>query len=304
MGSKKNRRIFKRIKNEFVYLFIRTIVGFFRFIPRKMALAFGSVMGRIAPFIARKEYHLALKNLSASFGSEKNEEEIRRLARENFRCIAMNFVDAARLKKMSFEEIQSVCVPHNIERLQEFMHNDSGAILLVSHTGCWELMGVYLMTVGLPITAIARRMSDPRLEKMLLETRKRGTIKIISRGHNTREIIRKLREKNFLFMLIDQDTKVKGVFVDFFGKPAHTATAPATLSLRYNVPIFPAFTCRDESHRHHVFVGEPVTVEPTGETEEDVLRLTAKCSKIIEEFIRENPEQWVWFHRRWKTKKR
>ncbi|MFC1606453.1 lysophospholipid acyltransferase family protein, partial [Candidatus Latescibacterota bacterium] len=103
-------------------------------------------------------------------------------------------------------------------------------------------------------------------------------------------------------MLVDQDIKVKGDFVDFFGKPAHTAIAPALLSLKFDIPIIPLFSCRDEKDIHHIYVGERITTELSGDKYNDILSLTDKASLATEAFIREHPEQWVWFHRRWKTR--
>jgi len=296
------RKIFKRIKNDIVYVFIRFIIGFFRMLPRGAALTIGSVLGRIIPYFAGKEVRLAERHLTIAFGNEKSEGEIHRLAHETFLQMALNFVDAVRLKIMSPDEVKRLCVPHNIDRLWEALDKGYGVICLTSHTGCWEFLGVYLAVIGVPISAVARRLYDHRLEKMLVETRTDRGMNNISRGRNTREIIRTLKKGNLLAILIDQDTKVKGIFVDFFGRPAHTATSPALLSYKYKSPILPIFTYRDSKHRHHICFGEPVTIEPTGDSEKDIIEITARCSKETENFIREHPEQWVWLHRRWKTK--
>ena len=300
---KRYRKLYKRIKNDLVYLLIRMVIGFFRLMPRKTALRVGSFLGRMAPYVVRKDYNRAVEHLGRAFGYEKDDAEIRSIARDSFRHLAMNFVDAARLQVMTPEQIQRNCVPHNVDILREQLAKGHGTIGLTSHTGCWELLGLYLATVGIPVSAIARRLYDPRLEDMLIETRRRGGVRNISRGRDTRDIIRVLKEGYLLGVLIDQDTKVKGVFVDFFGHPAHTASAPALLSLKYGAPIIPILTYRDASHRHHVCIGEPIEIDATGDREADILELTSRCSKVTEEFIREHPEQWVWFHRRWKTKK-
>ena len=297
------QKIYKRTRKDVSYLGIRLIVMFFRLLPRRTALSFGSMLGRSAPVLFRKDYALSVKHLSSAFGREKDENEIRLLARETFRHVAMNFVDVARLQKMSMEEVKSVCIPHNLNLLKDTIAQGHGVIGLTSHTGCWELLGVYLAAVGIPIAVVTRRLYDPRLEDMLLVTRIRGGMKNISRGQDTRDIIRALKKGYLLGVLVDQDTNVKGDFVNFFGRPAHTATAPAILSLRYKSPILPIFTFRDEKHRHHICIGTPVEIQTTEDFNYDVLQLTAKCSLVTERFIREHPEQWVWFHRRWKTKK-
>ena len=293
-------KTFKRLKKDIAYILIRLIIGFFRMLPRRAALNIGSVIGRIASYCAKKEFNLAIKHLTIAFGNEIDKNEICRLAHESFRYMAMNFIDTVRLRVMRPDEIKEICVPHNIDRLWKALNKGHGVIGLTSHTGCWELLGIYLAIIGVPVYAIARRLYDPRLEKMLFDTRTDGGIHTISRGHNTKDIIRVLKDGHLLGVLVDQDTKVKGVFVDFFGKPAHTATAPALLSLKYKSSIVPIFTYRDNHHRHHVCIGEEVEVEPGAGIENNVMEITYQCSKVTENFIRDHPEQWVWFHKRWK----
>ena len=298
----RKNKLLKKIKYDVIFYFVRIIIGFFRILPRRAALFIGSVIGRIIPYFARKEFNRAVKNLTIAFGEEKEKKEIFHLARETFRYMAMNFVETARIKVMSKDEVKECFVPHNSDRLWNAVKQGEGIIGLTAHVGCWELNAVYLTAIGVKVSAIAKKLYDPRLEKMLLESRAIGGIHIISRGGKTRDIVRDLKEKRFLIVLVDQDTKVKGVFVDFFGKPAHTALSPAQLSLNYNIPILPFFTYRDNRHIHHACFGEPITIEPTGDKEKDMEEITLQCSKATENFIREHPEQWVWFHKRWKTK--
>lgn len=299
MGRK---RALKQMRRDAAYILIRSSVGIFRLLPRKAALTVGSVLGRFASRVFRAEYRLAVEHLTLAFGKERSASEIRRLARESFRFVALNFVDAVRIGVMSPDEIREVCVPHDIDRACALAGKGCGAILISSHSGCWEMLGSYLVLMGMPVAVVARRLYDPRLEEMLYRSRLGAGLRIISLGQNTRDILRALHEGYALGMLIDQDTRVKGVFVDFFGRPAHTPSAPAALALRYGLPVLPIFTWRDKQDRHHFCVRDFIRIEETGDSERDVAALTEECSRVIEEFIREHPEQWVWFHRRWKTR--
>jgi len=298
----KKRPLIKRIRREAAYLAIRSCVGFFRILPRWTGCLIASSLGRLIPFLDRKDYRLAVEHLTVAFGTEKDSREIRRLARESFRYLAMNFIDTIRIRAMSDQEVIDVCVPHDMDRVRKALERGHGIIGLTSHAGCWELLGAYLAVTGVPTSAIARRLYDHRLEDLLADTRTSRGILPISRGLNTRDIIRVLKKGYLVGVLIDQDTNVKGEFIDFFGKKAHTATSPALLSLKYDSPIVPILTYRDSKHRHHICIGEPLEIEPSGDREHDIRELTILCSKATEDHIRAHPEQWVWFHKRWKTR--
>lgn len=292
---------FKRLKRTLSYLLIRAVIGMFRLLPRRAALGIAGVLGTLVPVFATRDRRRAEEHLARAFGDSKTDAEISMLVRDMFRIMALNFVDTVRVSVMRREDINAVCVPHHLERLTKALAAGNGAIGLTSHAGCWEMLGAYLAMNDIPLSVIARRLYDSRLETLLLDNRASAGIENISRGRDTREVLRALKRGRLLGVLIDQDTEVKGVFTEFFGIPAHTAVAPAALSIKYDAPIVPVLTWRDTDHRHHICIGEPVTVTPTGDQDIDIARLTAACSAVLESFIREHPEQWVWFHRRWKT---
>ena len=302
MSKIKRPKWLKKIKRDLVFILISVIVAIFRIMPRRMAIFVGENLGRIAPKLAKKELTLARKHIGMAFDGTKTDDELDRISRDMFRYLVLNFIDTVRLKAMSSDQIRQVVVPHNMERVREVIAGGS-AIFLTSHTGCWELLGAYLAIEGIPLDVVARKIYDDRLERMLTDTREAAGMGNISRGTGTRDIIRSLNAGRGIGFLIDQDIKnVKGEFVDFFGIPAHTATAPAQLALRRCIPILPILTYRDEEHRHHACIGEPLEIWITGDIDRDVSALTAKCSEATEAFIREHPEQWVWFHERWKTR--
>lgn len=302
MRKSNRRKRVQAVRRTLVYLLVRVTVAVFRAMPRRLAIAIGEVLGWAAPFLARKERRLSRKHLGIAFDGSKPPEELDRLSREMFRFLVLNFIDTIRLKAMSASQIRRTVVPHDMVRVRDAISRGP-AIFLTSHTGCWELLGAYLAIEGIPLDVVARRMYDERLERLLIDSRESAGMGNISRGSGTRDIIRSLNAGRGIGFLIDQDIKnVKGVFVDFFGTPAHTATAPAQLALKRGIPIIPILTYRDDNHCHHACIGEPLEIEMTGDYDRDTLALTAACSAATEAFIREHPEQWVWFHERWKTR--
>ena len=224
------RKLFKKLKNQVAYFLVILALFFFRRIPRSTGLFIVEKLGKLANFIFRKEYLLAKEQLTISLGGEKSPEEIENIANSLFGNIGKNFVDAARIPLMSTAEIKDLCILHNFEVFEEQKKTGRGAVMASSHSGCWELLGVCLAGMGMTIYAISRKLYDERLEKIIVETREKGGMKNISRGKETRDIIRALHNGNFVGILADQDFgKLKGVFVDFFGRPAFTTSSMATL---------------------------------------------------------------------------
>lgn len=296
-------KFLKRIKRALSYWLVRILIAVFRSIPRKLAIGIGTAIGRALPLFAQKEFGQAVTHLAIAFGPEKSETEIRLLAREVFLNLALNFIDTIRVGAMRADAIQDVCVPHHLDRLHRALEEGHGVIGLGSHSGCWELMGAYLVNNGVHVSAVGRRLYDDRMERLLSASRRKCGIENLTRGQDTREVIRALKRGRMVAILIDQDyVNVKGVFVDFFGQPANTAVGPSVLSLKYGAPVVPVLTFRDRSHRHHVCIGEPLTIERSGSLDTDMERLTAASLAAIEEFVREHPDQWPWFHDRWRTR--
>lgn len=170
-----------------------------------------------------------------------------------------------------------------------------GAVAVSGHIGNWELLAQVLASGGYPISSIAKPLYDPRLTRWVHRVRSSRGQQVIWRGDGSasKEMIRAFRKGRALALLIDQDTKVQGSFVPFFGRPAYTPTAAASLALRLAVPIIVGWLHRTpEGYQAHI-----ERLEPDGD--DDVDSLTAKLTLRLEHAIRLAPEQWVWLHARW-----
>jgi Kdo2-lipid IVA lauroyltransferase/acyltransferase len=295
----------KKIRRDIAYFFIINIIFIFRFLPRKSALKIGSVMGFFLSFLAVKEYRDAVENLKTAFGNEKDEKEIKKIARNVFRHMVMNFADTAKIITMTPESLRETCVPNNLEPLIKSLEKGCGLILLSAHVGCWEVMGSYVALEGLPLNALSRRLYDLRLENLIIKTREKFGMVNISSKFETKAILNVLKTNKILIVLIDQDIKkAKGIFVDFFGKPAYTVVSPAVLALKHGTPIIPLFTYRDADNRHNIMISDEILYKPTDDRDKDIYEIISQCTKAIENFIREHPEQWVWFTKDGKQKRK
>ncbi len=191
------------------------------------------------------------------------------------------------------------------EIIDKALSKGNGFIGLTAHFGNWELLAAYLTLVeGIKVTVIARELSNPDLDNFTDKVRDSFKVKVLKRGKYLKEIIRAIKNNEAIGILGDQDTKGKGIFVDFLGYPAYTQVGVALLKLKTKTEILPIFIKRIDFDKHKIIVNEPLKFNITGDKEKDVYHITEQCNRIIEKQIYSSPEQWMWMHNRWKRKKK
>lgn len=241
-----------------------------------------------------------MKHLTAAFGHEKSSEEINRIARQVFIHIVTAAADAIRIPRISRNEMNKMITIEGREHLDRETKNGKSAILLTAHFGNWELLAAWLVRSGYKLKVVGAPNHDLRLDSLISDNRNSAGYFNITRGSSTRDIIRAIHDGYFMGMLIDQDTKVEGVFVKFFNQWAHTAIGPVVLAQKYGLKIIPVFMRLNSDLTYHLEVQEPLDLESSGNKDHDLVVNTQKCSDVYEKMIRRYPEQWVWFHKRWK----
>jgi Kdo2-lipid IVA lauroyltransferase/acyltransferase len=260
-------------------------------------------MGECAFFLAARHRKKALENLRLAFSSEKSEAEIRVIAKAVFRNLGENLFEVLCSPKFSRLNIDRHIKINGLEIVEKALSQKRGFIALSGHFGNWELLAGYFGIKGYPVNVLARRLRYEKYDKFINSRRRGMGVKVIYRDDSPKAILRILREGQSLAILADQDiSSVDGVFIDFFGHPAYTPTAPVALALATAVPIIPMFIARERSG-YRIYVEEPLELEITGNKETDLRVNTEKWSKVEEAYIRKYPSQWVWMHDRWKTKK-
>ena len=290
----------KRIKNTLIYVIVVFFVRLFRLLPRRWGMAIMRGLARIGFRLAKKEREKTIRHLTWAFGDEMSPREIEQLAKKVFLHFATVIVDAIRIPIYVKNGLDDLVTVSGLEHAERFRAEGRGPIILTGHFGNWELMGAWLARNGYPLRVVGRTAYDPRLDRLIVNTRNSAGYKNIARGKGTREIIHTLRNGLPLGILIDQDTNVEGVFVDFFGRKAHTATGPVVLAKKFDIPIVPFFIHLKDDLTYHIECFEPIDLVDTGDEEKDLVTNTQKCSDAIERAVRSHPEQWVWMHERWK----
>ena len=295
MAKNKPRRVV-------IFLLFRCVSFVIILLPLKAGLKIGEWLGKLAFYILKKERNIALNNIDTAFGNSKSREEKEVIAREVFENLGKSFVELLALAKFNKNNIKRYIDCRGLEVIESFTRGNKGAIALSAHLGNWELLAHYFAIQGFPVNVIARRLRMEQFEKFLDRIRKRNRVNVLYRDASAKDVIGLLKENKFIGIMPDQDMKsVSGVFVDFFGRPAYTPDGPALLSFLTGAPIIPCFIVR-KPFGHEIVIEEPMELENTGDREKDVLENTQRYTKVIENYIRRFPSQWVWFHERWKTK--
>jgi len=290
----------KSVRHKIAYFIVFYVIAFFRAIPRGFGMVLARLLALIYYAVSRQHRENTIRHLTMAFGDEKSEKEIRRIARHVFLHFATAGVDAIRLPIHIKNGIDRYISTKNLHHLEKAHNSEKGFLLLTCHFGNWELMGAWVAQKGFQPHVVGAALSNPKLNKLMVDTRNAAGYINIERGNATKGIIKALKDGFPVALLIDQDTRAKGVFVDFFGIKAHTPIGPAVLAGKLDVPLIPVAMHLKKDLTYEMESFEPIYYIDTGDKEKDIITFTQKCSDVCEQIIRQHPEQWVWMHRRWK----
>jgi KDO2-lipid IV(A) lauroyltransferase len=255
----------------------------------------GSAIGTLGWQVSRRDRSRALAHLAVAF-PELDAAARTRLGRASFRHLGTILTECVWLADRGAAEVAAKVELVGWERIEAARDARRPVVVVSGHCGNWELIHAALNARGLGMAVIARGLDETGLHPSRVDLRARFGTETITRGsaEAARALRSALRATGALALLIDQDTRVESVFVDFFGRPAWTPVGAATIALRMRATTFPTFSERLPSGTHRV------TVEPPLELPTDPVAATQALTARIEAQIRRVPEQWVWMHRRWR----
>jgi len=305
--SRSRKRKTGPIRSRIEYAAVRFTAGLFRALPWPVAAALGSAIGLVMYGVGSKRRRITLENLRRAFGDEKSGGEIAALGRSCYRNLAVNAVEFARMGKMNAAEIESRVRVQGEHHMMSAVSRGKGVIAFTSHLGNWELINIHHAIRLRPARVVGRRRDNPLLNDWINFQRERfGSRVIDSKDPGAiREILKALKSGETVAFLIDQNVSGdRGVFVDFFGKLAYTHKVIALVAERTGAPVVPVHTFRESDGTHRVIYDQPLDWRRTGGLEQDVRANTQQMSRIIEGWIRKHPDQWLWMHDRWKKQPR
>ncbi len=300
MDSKKIRKDVGRFFGWLGLSFCSLII---KVLPGSWLYGFAQGIAKVGYTLARKQRKIALESLTMAFGQDKSPREIEIIARDCFTFMAKSVAEVLFLLErfaLLKERIRIV----GKENLDSALSKGKGVILVSGHFGNFPLMLGRLALEGYHTASIMRPMRDRRVEKIFLAKRERLDIETIysqPRKACVEDCLRSLRNNKLLFIPIDQNFGTGGVFVDFFGKKAATATGPVVLAQRTKAAIVPCFIIRQKDDTHKIILEPPLILEEGRDAHETIMINIQRLTSIIESYIRRYPAEWGWIHRRWKS---
>jgi KDO2-lipid IV(A) lauroyltransferase len=271
-------------------------------LPRPLARGAGIVVGHLVYLLHRRLRRVALRNLELAF-PQMNPSERRRIARQLFTGLGRQLAEVCLFRRYTRKNVSQVAVYEGFENFERAQQRGKGVIFLTAHLGGWEIGSFVHALNGNPLKVLVRPLDNPYLDAMVSRYRGMHGNGTIAKS-DLRSLLAALRGGETVGILMDQNmTPPQGVFVDFFGHAACTAAMVARVALRTGAAVVPAFTIWDPVLRKYKVHFDPgMELVRSGDEEQDTAANTAAFTKVIENYARKYPEQWLWVHRRWKTR--
>lgn len=291
-----------QVRTNLEYWLARAVLGVFSLMPLSLAIRAGRAIG-VLGFRFGKLRRTGRRNLELAF-PELSEHAREKLLRGCFRNLGGLLGVFSHFRNESPEAWRDFVDCDGLERLAVARRNGRGVILFTGHIGAWELSSFALSLFDEPLSFLVRRIDNPKIEEFVDRYRTSRGNRTIDKMFAAREMLQILLDGGTLGILVDLNTLDReAVFVDFFGVKAATTFVVAKLALRTGADVFPVFAPWDATRQKFlVQVGEPLAVERTGDETEDVRGLTQAITSVVENYVRRYPDQWLWIHRRWKTR--
>jgi Kdo2-lipid IVA lauroyltransferase/acyltransferase len=269
-------------------------------LPRRWLLALGRTLGGLAYLIGIRR-GVALGNLARAF-PEKSTRERRRIARAAYRNVGAGVLGLLSVPRLSAAEVEQLVEYQGFELVDRLLAEGRGLVVASAHLGSWEVLAAAYARKGIPVSLVTRNLRGRANEALVAARAESGLREIAPRGA-LREGVAALKRGEMVVNLIDQNMLPKrGVFVDFFGTAASTTPAPALMARRAKAPAVVILAVNQSDGRIRACVEGPFPVPHGGRVAEDVRAHTQAMSDVVEKYVRNYPEQWLWVHRRWKTR--
>jgi Kdo2-lipid IVA lauroyltransferase/acyltransferase len=272
-------------------------------LPRSLSRAFAIAISQTVYLLHGKLRRVGMRNLALAF-PEKSEAERKRILRGVFVSLGRELAEMCQFPRYTLENVDEVVVYDGLENYERAYARKKGVLFLTAHFGGWELSAFVHSLHGHWVNIVMRPMDNPYLDRLLQSYRTMHGNRVVPKDDFVRGLLAAMKASETVGILTDTNmTPPQGVFVNFFGIPACTASGLARIALRTGAAVVPGFTIWDESLGKYRLRFDPaLELTRTGDLEADIVANTQLFTKVIEDYVRQYPDQWLWVHRRWKTR--
>lgn len=291
------------VRTRIEFLVVHLVVELLGALPRGMARATGAAIGAGA-FSAfgrlRTVGHLNLKRALPELKAEQRDSILRGV----YRNLGFQLAEFCQMSSYSAEKASRFIRYDGLESYIQAKERGKGVLVLTGHLGAWELSSFYHSLMGFPMGMVIRRLDNPLVDAMVNRIRCLHGNKVLHKDDFARGLLTEMRAGGTVGILMDTNmTPPQGVFVPFFGMEACTASGLARVARKTGAAVLPGFLLWEPDEKKYVLhFGEELELAATDNQEEDARVNTARYTAVIESYVRRYPDQWLWMHRRWKTR--
>ena len=294
----------KRFRHRLEGLLLELMAALVPLLSHRTLTRLANAAGWLAFHLATRQRRIALTNLDLAFGQDKSAREKRRIAYSAFQTFARSSLGlfwAPRLNRETLGELVEVDA-ESVQRVRECHARGKGVIFVTLHYCDWELIGLATALQGIPLTIVTEQTRNPFVERIFGRLRGRTGNRIILQRSAVTKLFRALKRGESIALLIDLNALPSrgGIWLEFFGKPVFSYSVAAGLALRTGAAIVGGVAHPLPDGRIRIVYGPEIPCVPTGDEDEDVRVTSQKCLRFCEDVIRQQPEYWVWFYRRWR----
>ena len=289
------------LRHRIEYALVASVRAVIRLLPEPAARALGTAIGWTFYVVDRGHRRLAIAQLRMAFPT-RSHAECRAIAHATFAHFGRLLVALLQFSRLPPDGIRQRVEYEGLDRVREAASHGRGVLFFTGHFGFWELHAIAhpLVPTVPPMAVLARALDNPLLHDLLEDARTRTGNRVIYRRGAVRRVLRALQANESVALLIDQHIQpADAVTVEFFGRPASTTNALATLALRTNATLIPVFALPLAGGRYRMIYDAPVE-RPPADSPDPVRDLTQRCTDVLEMYVRSHPHLWLWMHRRWR----
>src|SRR5277367_2170546 len=291
------------MRRKLEYVVVLALIRAMGLLPRGVARRIGAMIGLLAFLVLPRLRRVGYRNLQIAF-PDLSRAEHTSILRAEYRSLGWQLAEFCQMRKYTPENTREFLSYEGLESYLAARDAGQGVLILTGHLGAWELSSFYHSLMGYPMSMVIRRLDNELVDGLVNGIRCQHGNKVVHKDDFARGLIAAMRQGETVGILMDTNmTPPQGLFVDFFGTLACTASGMARVALKTGAAVLPGFLLWEESSQRYVLrFGKQLKLVRSDDNEADIVANTALLTRILEDYIRQYPGQWLWLHRRWKTR--